>query len=250
MLEHGAFTLLLDTLYSTGTPLPTDRKLLYRICSAFTKRERNAVESVLSNFFFEKPTGFSNKRFEKEVSDSESRINAAQSNGKLGGRPPKQKPSGNPEHNPAESYPAPAPAPYKDLEPKTYPAPPALVPIALWLSFVEMRKKIRKPLTEGAAELIRRELSKLSEQGQDPIGILEQSVMNSWAGVFPLKGKNNAESFDERRRRKSREALGAIAVGAEEVVRKMERGLPDIRDNTDTGDGLRRSPGRPVTRAN
>jgi uncharacterized protein YdaU (DUF1376 family) len=116
MLEHGAYGLLLDTIYSTEKPLPKDLAILYKICGASTKRERNAVKSVLSEFFCEKPTGFSNKKFEKEVRHSKSRINAAKKNGGKGGRPKKHKPSANPDPNPVESYPAPAPAPTKERE--------------------------------------------------------------------------------------------------------------------------------------
>jgi uncharacterized protein YdaU (DUF1376 family) len=91
MLEHGAFNQLLDTLYATETPLPDNEKLLWKICSASTKRERNAVKSVLSQFFFRKPSGFSNKRFERELKHLKSRAKVAKQNGSKGGRPRKQK---------------------------------------------------------------------------------------------------------------------------------------------------------------
>jgi uncharacterized protein YdaU (DUF1376 family) len=94
MLEHGAYVLLLDAIYSTEKPLPKDETLLFRICSAYTKREKEAVRRVLHEFFYEKPTGFSNNKFEKELAHAESRVNAARENGKLGGRRPKQEPTG------------------------------------------------------------------------------------------------------------------------------------------------------------
>ena len=34
--EHGAYTLLLDELYSTETPLPAEHEALYRLCRAMT----------------------------------------------------------------------------------------------------------------------------------------------------------------------------------------------------------------------
>src|SRR6267154_1871884 len=109
MLEHGAYNLLLAVLYSTEKPLPHNEALLFRVCSASTKREKRAIKYVLSEFFYEKPTGFSNARFEKELSIAASRINAARNNGSMGGRPHKTKPTDNPahnpEHNPQESYP-------------------------------------------------------------------------------------------------------------------------------------------------
>ena len=53
--------------------------------------------------------------------------------------------------------------------------------------FIEMRKTIKKPLTEKALLLIFKNLDKLSKSDAEKVEILNQSVMNSWQGVFPLK---------------------------------------------------------------
>lgn len=58
------------------------------------------------------------------------------------------------------------------------------------LEYLEMRKKIKKPLTNLA--YLDRELNKLSSDEDEQIAILEQSVFNSWQGVFELKPHNNA----------------------------------------------------------
>lgn len=60
-----------------------------------------------------------------------------------------------------------------------------------WSAFCDMRVKIKKPLTEYAAELIFKKLSKLSG-GDISImqSILNQSVENCWRGVFPLKNQS------------------------------------------------------------
>lgn len=55
-------------------------------------------------------------------------------------------------------------------------------------AFKEMREKIHKPMTLNGAELILKDLEKHSKG--DPVlavKILEQSIKNSWQGVFPLK---------------------------------------------------------------
>lgn len=58
-------------------------------------------------------------------------------------------------------------------------------------AFEEMRKKIKKPLTDKAKELIIKKLSKLSNgNGDIAIKIMENSIENSWQGVFPLKNEN------------------------------------------------------------
>lgn len=70
--------------------------------------------------------------------------------------------------------------------------------------YVEMRKKIKKPLaTERAVKLAMDNLQKLSNGDNDvAIQIIEQSIMNSWQGLFPLKQEAKKQSksvFDEWR---------------------------------------------------
>ena len=74
-----------------------------------------------------------------------------------------------------------------------------------FLDYIEMRKKIKKPLaTDRAIKLAMNNIEKLSGGDNDvAIQIIEQSIMNSWQGLFPLKEekqKNNSKSvFDEWR---------------------------------------------------
>lgn len=63
-----------------------------------------------------------------------------------------------------------------------------------FLDYLEMRKQIKKPMTDRAVELAIKKLKELSvlpfSDGMDndlAIRILNQSVMNSWQGLFPLK---------------------------------------------------------------
>ena len=56
------------------------------------------------------------------------------------------------------------------------------------MDFEEMRKRIKKPLTDRARQLLLNKLTKLAGNDMDlKIEILEQSIMNSWQGVFPIK---------------------------------------------------------------
>ncbi len=71
-----------------------------------------------------------------------------------------------------------------------------------WSAFTEMRTKLRAPLTERAKALIVSRLSSLRAAGDDPNEVLNQSVMNSWKGVFPLKEAKN-ERFGENRPKES-----------------------------------------------
>jgi len=51
MIEHGAYTLLLDHYYQIERALPIDRESIYRICRAMEQTERQAVDRVIEQFF-------------------------------------------------------------------------------------------------------------------------------------------------------------------------------------------------------
>lgn len=61
---------------------------------------------------------------------------------------------------------------------------PDWIPADPWAGFVEMRKKIRKPLTDAAAKLIIGRLEAFRAAGQDVATILNNSIENSWQSVF------------------------------------------------------------------
>ena len=56
-----------------------------------------------------------------------------------------------------------------------------------WKDFKEMRKKIKKPMTEKAEEMLFNSLNKLSKDKKEQVAILNQSIFHCWQGVFPLK---------------------------------------------------------------
>ena len=61
--------------------------------------------------------------------------------------------------------------------------------------YVAMRKQIKAPMTDRAVELAIKKLSDMSKGDNDvAIAILEQSVLNSWKGLFELKGTTNKAS--------------------------------------------------------
>ena len=73
--------------------------------------------------------------------------------------------------------------------------------------FVEMRKKIKAPLTEHAFSLLLKKLDGMGNTDEEKAAIVNQSVMNSWKGLFPLKqevkqhgtGRNDSrEAIEER----------------------------------------------------
>lgn len=94
MLEHGAYTLLLDRYYTTEKGIPQDH--IYRVTRANTPQERKAVDNVLREFFYLAEDGVWRKnRCEAEIEIARSRIETAKENGKKGGRPKSQQNQGN-----------------------------------------------------------------------------------------------------------------------------------------------------------
>lgn len=53
--------------------------------------------------------------------------------------------------------------------------------------FIKMRKLIKKPLTDKALKLLINKLKGMSANEAEQVAILEQSIMNNWQGIFPLK---------------------------------------------------------------
>lgn len=61
-------------------------------------------------------------------------------------------------------------------------------------SFVEMRKKIKAPLTEQAMKLALNKLKEIAKDEETQIKVINESVMNSWKSFYPLKKENIEKS--------------------------------------------------------
>ncbi|MDD3676048.1 YdaU family protein [Thauera propionica] len=87
MIEHGAYRILLDRYYSTEQGIPADQ--VYRVTRARTRAEKEAVDTVLKEFFQLVDGVWINHRAEAEIAKAKVKISAAKQNGKKGGRPKK-----------------------------------------------------------------------------------------------------------------------------------------------------------------
>lgn len=74
---------------------------------------------------------------------------------------------------------------------------PAWIDSNLWHDYLEMRKRIRKPATLRAQELVIKKLDDLRAEGHDPNRVLEQSIENSWQGVFALKSLDASPGYQK-----------------------------------------------------
>jgi predicted phage replisome organizer len=57
------------------------------------------------------------------------------------------------------------------------------------MEFMEFRKSIKKPMTDRAVALLITKLNGMTSYIPEQIEIINQSIMNGWQGVFPLKNE-------------------------------------------------------------
>lgn len=96
-LEECFYRRALDFYYSNEKPLPKETQVVFRRLRAKTQDEKDAVLSILSDFFIECDDGFHNKRCDDEITKYQQNGEKNRENGKLGGRPRKNKDLENPE---------------------------------------------------------------------------------------------------------------------------------------------------------
>jgi phage replication O-like protein O len=76
---------------------------------------------------------------------------------------------------------------------------PDWVPKDTFIEFIEMRRKLRRPLLEKSYPRFFKSLQKLcNETRASPEDIINQSIINSWQGIFPLKTGGNGNGSGHR----------------------------------------------------
>lgn len=122
-------------------------------------------------------------------------------------------------------------------EPKAKaPAPPTAPPFVLpewvsaftWGAYEEMRKRIRKPMTDTARKLILGKLARIRDGGDDPEAVLNRSIANSWQDVWPLPQGGN----DGNRNRNGGGKGQRIVEAAREAISSLAG-----EETSDFGDG-------------
>ena len=70
------------------------------------------------------------------------------------------------------------------------------------LEFADFRKKLKKPMTDRAIELLVAQLFKLSDTETEQVAIMNQSIMNGWTSIYPLKdnARSNQQDMSAGRR--------------------------------------------------
>lgn len=95
---------------------------------------------------------------------------------------------------------------------------PEWLPIDQWSGFLAMRVSIKAKTTEYARKLLLSKLGKLRASGEEPEKVLEQSIENSWKGLFPIhqngqNGRGRRESPHEQLARVSAELISERRAG-------------------------------------
>ena len=70
----------------------------------------------------------------------------------------------------------------KDVEPL-----PEWVPTEQWNAYVDMRRRIKKPLSPYGASMAISKLERLKQQGHHPAAVLAQSAFTDYVGLWPVK---------------------------------------------------------------
>ena len=87
LLEHGVYCLLLDVYYTTEKPLPKDERAVFRLVGARSDEEREAVKTILAEFFLTEPDGHHQTRCDEEIAEKQEKSAKNAIIGKKGGRP-------------------------------------------------------------------------------------------------------------------------------------------------------------------
>lgn len=95
MLEDGAYNRLVDLYYVREAPLPAEVAACCRLARAVTKPERDAVKSVLAEFFELTPEGWRHKRCESEIERFRSKSGKASASARARWGAPKPQSGGN-----------------------------------------------------------------------------------------------------------------------------------------------------------
>ena len=211
LLEHGAYTVLMDWCYASERALPKDEGMLYRICGAFSKIEQAAVMSVLEEFFEATEDGWLQNRVEKELrkaheksgkaksaalarwnadalqTQSEGNADALQTQSEGNASRARTPLSSSNIHNPVSKPARRRAAAGKLLDP-VFPAdlPEGYAaPLTLWFDY---KRERREGYTSSGWSML------IFQQLRFPASIVAQSVENSmsnnWAGLFTERVQN------------------------------------------------------------
>jgi len=104
---------------------------------------------------------------------------------------------------------------------------PHWIPLEAWNAYLDMRKTIKKPMTEYAMQLAIKKLWQFKEQGMSVQEVLDQSTFNTWQGLFPVQNT----MYNGRTNGKSEQ----LEINRDDKYRRIASGVIGISQNNGTG---------------
>jgi len=110
---------------------------------------------------------------------------------------------------------------------------PSWVDPEAWAEFVDMRKRLKKPLTQRAAERQLFRLFEIKNAGHDPNAALVQSADHYWQDLYapkdmPIEVRPSVAQISESEARRRREAEHAKASQSAEAHEARRRAMAAI----------------------
>jgi uncharacterized protein YdaU (DUF1376 family) len=193
-IEDIAYRRLLDLYYLHERPLNSG---LTSVARQINLREyESEVKSVLEEFFTLMDDGWINVRADKEIAhfrgkiEQASRAGRASAERRFNARSTDVQPTNN--HKPITN---------NQIKERN-PIVPAELPDWLnktdWNDFVEMRKKLKKPMTDRAVKLMLSKLETMKNKGINTSEVLQKSILANWSDVYEPKVQTQQNSMGRR----------------------------------------------------
>jgi uncharacterized protein YdaU (DUF1376 family) len=193
-IEDIAYRRLLDLYYLHERPLNSG---LTSVARQINLREyESEIKSVLEEFFTLTDDGWINVRADKEIAhfrgkiEQASRAGRASAERRFNARSTDVQPTNN--HKPITN---------NQIKERN-PIVPAELPDWLnktdWNDFVEMRKKLKKPMTDRAVKLMLSKLETMKNKGIDTSEVLQKSILANWSDVYEPKVQTQQNSMGRR----------------------------------------------------
>ena len=193
-IEDIAYRRLLDLYYLHERPLNSG---LTSVARQINLREyESEIKSVLEEFFTLTDDGWINVRADKEIAhyrgkiEQASRAGRASAERRSNARSTDVQPTNN--HKPITN---------NQIKERN-PIVPAELPDWLnktdWNDFVEMRKKLKKPMTDRAVKLMLSKLETMKNKGINTSEVLQKSILANWSDVYEPKVQTQQNSMGRR----------------------------------------------------
>ena len=210
-VERSLYRDAIELYYDTESALTKDFEKLSRRLLANTTEEKAALRDVLNEFFTETDDGFIHDRCDKEINKYRANTSNKAKAGIASAEARKQKRTGvehvlnecetdvqlTNNHKPITNNQEPLKT--KPTHKDKSLALPDWLSKEVWSEFKSMRTKIRKPLTQEAERLLFIDLEVIKKNGHDPIAAINNSIKNSWQGIFePKQNLHDAKQKQSR----------------------------------------------------